>query len=241
MDQDNNLNEIMRDYLINESKSREEIQKKEKQMIDELKINFNFTSSDGRDVNFICNGDSKIFDINGEVVEDNDDITKDEEEEYNICKCNIGMEANLEEDREIDECIYEETEDDNDYLDQDENNYEDRETKCKDELSSDISGNIKVIVSLDIIGGTKIKGVRINLYRINGISPELVEWGTTDCYGEIEFCNIPKGDYRIIEIIDKKYFNKPVYINWNEVKIDRFKRNHEIYVVNSINNSCRNK
>lgn len=240
MDQDNNLNEIMRDYLINESKSREEIQKKEKQMIDELKINFNFTSTDGRDVNFICKGDSKIFDINGEVVEDNDEKQKEVEEEYNMGKCNIGMEANLEEDKEIDECIYEETEDD-DYVDQYENNYENRKPKCKEELPCDISGKIKVIVSLDIIGGTKIKGVRINLYKINGISPELVEWGTTDCHGEIEFCNIPKGDYRIIEIIDKKYFNKPVYINWNEVKIDRFKRNHEIYVVNSLNDNCRNR
>ena len=241
MDQENNLNEMMRDYLINESKSREEAQKKEKEIREELKINFNFTSSDGRDVNFICDGNSQIFDINGEVGEGNSVIQKEEEDECNMCKCNIGMEVNYEEDNDIDECIYEEPEEDNYYIDKDEDKWENKKNKCREELPSEISGRINVIVSLDVIDGTKIKGVRINLYRINGISPELVEWGTTDCHGEIEFCNIPKGDYRIIEIIDKKYFNKPVYINWNEVKIDRFKRNHEIYVVNSINDNCRNK
>lgn len=241
MDKENNLDEIMRDYLINESKAREEAQKQEKQMREELKVNFNFTSSDGRDVNFVCDGDSKIFDINGEI-EDNDDKPKDvDEHEYVIGKCNIGMEVDMEEDKDKNEVIYEVPDDKSYYFHKEEENYKWDKPKCDEEKSSEINGKIKVIVSLDTIGGTKIKGVRINLYKINGISPELVEWGTTDCYGEIEFNNIPKGDYRIIEIIDKRYFNKPAYINWNEVKIDKFKREHEIYVVNSINDNCRNK
>ena len=57
----------------------------------------------------------------------------------------------------------------------------------------------------------------------------------TDENGRAFFSNVPKGSYRIIELIDKRYFKKPVYINWNEVTIDNYNTEAVIYVVNNIN------
>ena len=43
---------------------------------------------------------------------------------------------------------------------------------------------------------------------------------------------------RVIEIIDKRYFTKPNYVNWNEVSIDCNNNSFVIYAVNNINEKC---
>ncbi|MFR2301327.1 MAG: prealbumin-like fold domain-containing protein, partial [Clostridium paraputrificum] len=113
----------------------------------------------------------------------------------------------------------------------------DKKDKCKKE----VKGVITVISALHSKEGTKIKGVKVNLYKLNGICPELVDSKVTDCDGKVVFCNIPEGAYRVIELIDKRYFEKPQYINWNEVTIDECTTESCIYIINKIKNQrkCR--
>lgn len=77
-----------------------------------------------------------------------------------------------------------------------------------------------------------LKGVKINLYKINGLSPVLVKSKVTDEEGKVIFSGVEEGCYRIIEIIDKRYFEKPKYINWNEIIIDNTNKKQKIVVVN---------
>lgn len=104
------------------------------------------------------------------------------------------------------------------------------------EQSDNIKGKIVVYSSLGSKDGTRIKGVKINLYLLNGISPQLVESKHTDCNGMVIFDNVPRGNYRVIELIDKRYFAKPSYLTWNEVNIDDYNNSSTIYVVNKIKN-----
>lgn len=96
------------------------------------------------------------------------------------------------------------------------------------------SGKIKVYTVLDSVDGEKLKGIKINLYRINGVSPSLEESKYTDENGYVEFTSIADGNYRIIEIIDKKKFSKPSYRKWNEVNISKALREAEIFIINKI-------
>ena len=56
----------------------------------------------------------------------------------------------------------------------------------------------------------------------------------TDENGEAIFSNVEDGSYRIIEIIDKEYFEKPKYINWNEITIDCNNKKEKILIVNKL-------
>ena len=85
-----------------------------------------------------------------------------------------------------------------------------------------------------------MKGLKINLYKINGLSTVLAESKITDENGEVIFSNIEEGSYRIIELINKEYFEKPKYINWNEITIDRDNKKEKILVVNKLK-KYRNK
>lgn len=98
-------------------------------------------------------------------------------------------------------------------------------------------GEITVYSTIRQKDGTKIKGVKINLYKINGFSPKLIQSLVTDIEGKVIFSGIPEGSYRVIEFIDKRYFNKPNYVDWNEVTINSDNKNHVIYAVNSIKNT----
>lgn len=111
------------------------------------------------------------------------------------------------------------------------------ECKCKRE----VKGSITVYSTLCSKEGTRIKGLKINLYRLNGICPKLVDSKVTDCDGKIMFCDVPEGAYRVIQLIDKNYFEKPQYINWNEVTIDECTTETTIYAINRIINKrqCR--
>lgn len=185
-------------------------------------------------------------------IEFDEDVSK-EDYEYN------GKWSNCEEEIKEKVCnndlCHEECDNDyymNDYFEKDEKqeykSYEDKEQCCiypeidnKKSVYKKSNGKIIVISTLNSIDCTRIKGVKINLYKLNGVCPELVCSKVTDCNGKAIFDNVLEGDYRIIEIINKNYFNKPVYVNWNEVRIDECSRECTIYVVNTINKNCIKK
>ncbi|MFT8339843.1 MAG: prealbumin-like fold domain-containing protein [Clostridium beijerinckii] len=93
-------------------------------------------------------------------------------------------------------------------------------------------GEIIVTSILECEEHEYLKGVKINLYKINGLSPVLVKSKVTDEEGKVIFSGVEEGCYRIIEIIDKRYFEKPKYINWNEIIIDNTNKKQKIVVVN---------
>ena len=114
------------------------------------------------------------------------------------------------------------------------NSFYDNNVNKKHKDKKEVKGNITVYSTLECVEGTRIKGVKVNLYRINGISPQLVASCNTDSNGKVEFINVPEGSYRVIQLIDKKYFNKPCYINWNEVTIDCYNQDFVVYAVNTL-------
>ena len=96
------------------------------------------------------------------------------------------------------------------------------------------NGEIIVTSVLDCGENECLQGVKINLYKINGLSPVLIKSKITDEEGKAVFSEVEEGCYRIIEIIDKRYFEKPKYINWNEIIIDSINKNQKVVVVNRI-------
>ncbi len=96
------------------------------------------------------------------------------------------------------------------------------------------NGRISVKAIIDCGKQEILKGAKINLYKINGLSPILIKSKFTDENGEAIFSNVEDGSYRIIEIIDKEYFEKPKYINWNEITIDCNNKKEKILIVNKL-------
>ena len=95
-------------------------------------------------------------------------------------------------------------------------------------------GSIKIISVLDYGKHEYLQGAKVNLYRINGLSPVLAESKVTDENGVAVFDNIEYGNYRVIEIIDKRFFEKPKYIKWNEISINDKNLKEQIVIVNKL-------
>ena len=133
-----------------------------------------------------------------EIVDDNDDgyINQKVATDYNI-KENV-----LESER------FEET-----YINN--SNY----TKIRNKEKSKV-GKITVISKLADIRGSSISDAKINLYALNGLSPKMISSKFTDKDGVVIFDNLAEGSYRVIEIVNRKYFEKPTYIQWNEVTMN---------------------
>lgn len=112
-----------------------------------------------------------------------------------------------------------------------ENNYNSNNCNCR-------KGLIEVTVKLGDRNGVEIKGAKINLYELNGVCPKLYESKLTDCNGKVIFKNLENGCYRVISLVDRRYFEKPSYITWNEVTIDDCVKEASIGVVNKIKPSC---
>ncbi|MEG1003400.1 SpaA isopeptide-forming pilin-related protein [Clostridium sp.] len=93
-------------------------------------------------------------------------------------------------------------------------------------------GKITVYTLMNSLKGEAFTGVKLNLYRINGVSPSLEATIYSNEEGKAEFKNIENGNYRIIEIIDKSIYEKPSYIKWNEVNISNYSKEETIYVIN---------
>jgi len=97
-----------------------------------------------------------------------------------------------------------------------------------------IRGKITVAVKLDDKQGKAISEAKINLYALNGLSPKLVSSKLTNRSGIVVFDSLPEGSYRVIEIVNRKYFEKPTYIQWNEVTINKDLQEGNIIIVNKI-------
>ena len=97
-----------------------------------------------------------------------------------------------------------------------------------------VKGKITVYARLGDVKGTCISEAKINLYALNGLSPKLISSKFTDKNGIVIFDNLEEGSYRIIEIVNRKYFEKPTYVQWNEVTINKHLEAEEIIVVNKI-------
>lgn len=95
-------------------------------------------------------------------------------------------------------------------------------------------GVIEVYSKLSSRDGIELRGARINLYLLNGVSPKLYDSKFSDAIGKVTFNNLPNGCYRVIAIVDRRYFEKPIYYNWNEVTIDSTNKENSIVVVNKI-------
>lgn len=95
-------------------------------------------------------------------------------------------------------------------------------------------GEIVVTSILDCEENKLLQGLKINLYKISGLSPVLVESKITDNKGNVIFEGIENGCYRVIEIVDKHYFEKPKYIKWNEFIIDDSNKKQKVVVINKI-------
>lgn len=104
-----------------------------------------------------------------------------------------------------------------------------------------IEGQIVVTSVLDYGKHELLQGAKINLYRINGLSPVLIESRITDESGRAIFSNIKEGCYRIIEILDKRFFEKPRYINWNEITIDKNNLKERVVIVNKLKKKMKGK
>jgi len=96
------------------------------------------------------------------------------------------------------------------------------------------NGEIIVTSVLECSENECLQGVKINLYKINGLSPVLVTSKITDQDGKAIFSEVEEGCYRIIEVIDKRHFEKPKYINWNEIIIDSVNKNQKLMIVNKV-------
>ena len=100
--------------------------------------------------------------------------------------------------------------------------------------SQRVKGKITVGVRLGDRKGTLISEAKINLYALNGLSPKLVSSKLTDINGIVVFDSLSEGSYRVIEIVNRKYFEKPTYIQWNEVTISKDLKEESIIVINRI-------
>ncbi|AOR22854.1 hypothetical protein BGI42_03615 [Clostridium taeniosporum] len=109
-----------------------------------------------------------------------------------------------------------------------------------DDECTDVDGKIIVLASINCDGKNKcLEGAKINLYRLNGVCPQFVESYLTDRQGKVEFKNLSEGCYRIIEIVNKNYFEKPKYIDWNEVNINKENTEAKVLVMNKLKKKCR--
>ena len=188
--------------------------------------------------------DVKSEDIKEELVDDqvkNGSIRQEETTKYNLDNgFSIKIEgATLLDEDEIKNYINNKTSNNN-------NSGENRKNKSvpgndgggikeNDEyIGQRVKGKIIVGVRLGDRRGKAISEAKINLYALNGLSPRLVSSKLTDKNGIVVFDGLPEGSYRVIEIINRKYFEKPTYIQWNEVTINKDLRKESIIVVNRI-------
>ncbi|MEG0296259.1 MAG: prealbumin-like fold domain-containing protein [Clostridium sp.] len=122
---------------------------------------------------------------------------------------------------------------------------EDKKVKCKDSSSSETYnkslGKIIVYDKLGHINGTELEGAQINLYKLTGINPKPVSTKMTDSCGKVIFSDLEDGNYRVIAIVDKRYFERPEYFRWNEITIDCTNKEDSVIVVNKIRAGLRTK
>ena len=165
-----------------------------------------------------------------------DDYDKDDLEKFNINNNDSKYRSEQHQDDILKENVIETTFQEVDHYDKKYsrgyyNNYQDDKN---DENDNETLGKITVVSRLANKNRTLISSAKINLYVLNGVSPKLVETKYTDNLGNVTFENLKKGSYRVIAIVDRKYFEKPTYSPWNEVTIDKNTTEASVEVVNKI-------
>lgn len=183
----------------------------------------------------------KDVDIKEEKYNKNEDTIEDEKMKRNAYTLNTGFSVEIQGATFIDNdknSTYDNELDErkNISIDKSERN------KAKEKLNkihSNVKGKITVYSKLGDINGTCISEAKINLYALNGLSPKLVSSKLTDDDGVVKFENLPDGSYRVIEIVNRKYFEKPTYIQWNEVTINNDLKEEDIIVINRIKKISR--
>lgn len=233
------IEKFMKEYLKEKEASGFRGDKSE-----DIIVNFDITYADGVAKSYSCGAESPVFGQEDEgCIESKINA---EEMKSHFSEAKIGEEINIEHNEKNDTHINKDIEEekfDNGWICEQElekiynmsNIPKREETKKLKVKERKVNGTIIVYSTFLNKFEKRIKGVKINLYKLNGISPQLIESIETDENGRAVFSNVPKGSYRVIELIDKRYFKKPVYINWNEVTINDDNTEAVIYVVNSIN------
>lgn len=112
--------------------------------------------------------------------------------------------------------------------------YEEVKVTENNKLNSCEKGKIEVIVRLGSKEGSTIKGAKINLYLLKGVQPKLVKSKFTDDFGKVIFEGLEDGCYRAISIVNREYFEKPIYQTWNEFNVDENNKYAKIEIVNKI-------
>lgn len=92
-------------------------------------------------------------------------------------------------------------------------------------------GLIKVNVRLNDKCGVIISGAKVNLYSISYLNPKLCSCALTDHEGNAYFSGLDDGNYRVIALVDRRYFKKPIYCTWNEVNIGKDCKRGEVAIV----------
>ena len=204
---------------------------------DEFMVNFDITYADGSSESYTCGNESKVFGDN-EHNHSERILKKDIDKDYNYrenevldIESEIGKWTNC-----VDEwCGFSKK-----YEEKSKYKKEECDHKEETKKEEDLEGKITVYSILSLKKSNTLKGVTINLYKINSIRPELVESKITDEEGKVEFEKVPEGNYRIIELINKNYFEKPVYLTWNEVNISKSNKKYVLYVLNTLKNYKNN-
>ena len=102
-------------------------------------------------------------------------------------------------------------------------------------------GKIIVYDKMDHINGVQVEDAQINLYKLSDINPRLVASVRTDSTGRAEFFNLENGSYRVIAIVDKRFFRRPEYYRWNEVCIEDSNKEDTVIVVNKLKPEYKSK
>ena len=234
-DDDPIIEKFLKEYL-NEKEDGVKVEKD-----DSLIVNFDITYGDGESENYTCNNESEVFGdrkLEKKQYEVKDDLYYSESEKGYDIESEIGKWTNCVD--EWCECSNKDKEKEYNSCEEIEKNYIDKIEKDEIKENCKCKGKIAVYSILSLNESTTLKGVTINLYRINGVKSELVCSKETNENGLALFNDVDEGNYRIIQIIDKRYFERPTYLTWNEVNICDANKEYVLYVLNTLKNYRKN-
>lgn len=189
--------------------------------------------------------DVKAEDLKEEALDNqgkNNVIKKEETNKYNLSNgFSIEIQgATLIDDNEVENYLNNKNLNSNNNLIEDkkdkvEKRNENKKIKESNEyIEKRVKGKIVVGVRLGDRKGKPISEAKVNLYALNGISPKLISSKLSDKNGIVVFDGLPEGSYRVIEIVNRRYFEKPTYIQWNEVTISKDLKEESIIVINRL-------
>lgn len=106
-----------------------------------------------------------------------------------------------------------------------------------DDICNDCSNNDGTLVVhcvFDDVENSVVNKIKLKLYKLTGVSPQLECVKETDEQGNCIFKGLSFGYYRIIEYVDRKKI-KVKYLPWNEFEINK----DNLYVVINIRNKIK--